>query len=106
MSYASLVLLTKASLFDPPAKENDACGPAWPEKIKLVAAQQVPEIERVAAIVCSSDRPVLFFAEIPFGPICTNEVLTFAIASPLHRCPVATVIPPAVAHNAKDNAVS
>jgi hypothetical protein len=58
---------------------------------------------------CWCTRPsdhLLFFAEVPFGPICTNEVLTFAIASPLHRCPVATVIPPAVAHNAKDNAVS
>jgi hypothetical protein len=40
---------------------------------------------------------------LPFGPICTNEVLTFAIASPLHWSPVATVIPPAVAPNAKDN---
>ena len=69
----------------------------------LPAAQQVPEIERVAAMVCSSDRPVLFLAEVPFGPICTNEVLTFAIASPLHWSPVATVIPPAVAPNAKDN---
>jgi hypothetical protein len=46
---------------------------------------------------------VLFLAEVPFGPICTNEVLTFAIASPLHWSLVATVIPPAVAPNAKDN---
>jgi len=69
----------------------------------LPAAQQVPEIERVAAMVCSSDRSVLFLAEVPFGPICPNEVLTFAIASPLHWSPVATVIPPAVATNAKDN---
>jgi hypothetical protein len=46
---------------------------------------------------------VLFPAEVPCGPICPNEVVTFAIASPLHWSPVATVIPPAVAPKARDN---
>jgi len=69
----------------------------------LPAVQQVPLKERVTASVILSDRSALFPAEVPFGPICANEVLTLAIASPLHWSPVATVIPPAVAANARDS---
>ena len=54
-------------------------------------------------MVLFSNEPVLILAEVPEGPICTNEVLTCAIASPLHWSPVATVIPPAMAPNAKDS---
>jgi hypothetical protein len=54
-------------------------------------------------MVLFSNGTELILAEVPEGPICTNEVLTCAIASPLHWSPVATVIPPAVAPNAKDS---
>ena len=57
-------------------------------------------------MVLSSNGPALILAEVPEGPICTNEVLTCAIASPLHWSPVATVIPPAVAPNAKDSPIN